>query len=356
MADDEKILAIMRATGPVLPVDIAKGLKTNILLASAYLSELVARKKIKITKVKIGGSPLYYMSGQEAKLEHFADNLNEKELRAYEVLKEKKVLRDEQLTPLMRVALRQINDFAAPLNVTFEGKQELFWKWYMLNDEEVTPIIRKELGIEEKKEEVVPTVSEAIEKVKEAVKEEIASKRRGRPRKEVERLETRQERLKKTETIEEPKIESKPKIEKSRIETKELKPKIETKVEELKREKPETKSKLVQETENGFITAVQNFFKQKEITILSEEVVKKNAEMSYVVKIPSPVGELQYLCKVTNKKKSTDKDISSALVEGQLKRVPVVYLHSGSLSPKAQQMIKTEPFKTMTFFKLSYGR
>ena len=344
MADDEKILSIVRLNGPVLPVDIAKGLKTNILIASAYLSELVARKKIKISSVKVGGSPVYYVPGQEAKLDKFAENLNEKELRAYEVLKEKKMLRDEQLTPLMRVALRQISDFAVPLNVTFEGKQELFWKWYLVKDEEITPLIQKELGGVEKKEET--KISEAVEEV---VKEEpvLQTKRRGRPKKDVLQADLKpKQEIKQEQKIEKPKIETKQEPLKQNIEVKIEKPIIEQKIQE--------KSKITAQVaiENGFIASVHNFFKQKEIRILSEEIIKKSTEVNYLVKIPSPVGELHYLCKAKDKKKSTDKDVSSALVEGQLKRVPVVYLYSGSLNAKAQQMVKTEPFKTMTLFKI----
>lgn len=363
MADDEKILSIVRLNGPVLPVDIAKGLKTNILIASAYLSELVARKKIKISSVKVGGSPVYYVPGQEAKLDKFAENLNEKELRAYEVLKEKKMLRDEQLTPLMRVALRQISDFAVPLNVTFEGKQELFWKWYLVKDEEITPLIQKELGGVEKKEET--KISEAVEEV---VKEEpvLQTKRRGRPKKDV--LQAEADLKPKQEIKQEQKIlktEIKENLEKTKVETKlkteikeeQLKQNIETKIPKTEKEEQKNQEKLklaAQEPiiENGFIASVQNFFKQKEIRILSEEIIKKSTEVNYLVKIPSPVGELHYLCKAKDKKKSTDKDVSSALVEGQLKRVPVVYLYSGSLNAKAQQMVKTEPFKTMTLFKI----
>ena len=338
MTDDEKVLSIVRLNGPVLPVDIAKGLKTNILIASAYLSELVARKKVKISSVKVGGSPLYYMPGQEAKLDKFVENLNEKELRAYEVLKEKKMLRDEQLTPLMRVALRQISDFALPLTVTFDGKQELFWKWHLIKDDEITPLIHKELDIVERKEE---KIAEKVEEVKEVVKEEavLQTKRRGRPKKEVLPVDLK------------PKQEIKQ--EQKLTKQEQLKPKIEAKIPKM--EELQEKSKIAAQEpviEKDFIASVQTFFKQKEIRVLSEEIIKKNEEVNYIVGIPSPVGELQYLCKVNDKKKSTDKDVSSALVEGQLKRVPVVYLHSGSLSPKAQQMIKTEPFKTMTCFKI----
>src|SRR3989344_2642153 len=170
MAVDEDILSLMRMRGPLLPADVAKHVKTNILIGSAYLSELASRKKIKISSLKVGGSPLYFLQGQEDKLEEFASNLNEKELRAFEILKEQKVLRDTHLTPLMRVALQNIKDFAVPLTVTFDNKKENFWKWHLTSESEFETVVRKELGMEEKPvEPVLP---------KEAPQEVVAKKER----------------------------------------------------------------------------------------------------------------------------------------------------------------------------------
>ena len=46
----EKILLFISKNGPILPVKIAKELSTNILMASAHLSELTAHKKLKISR------------------------------------------------------------------------------------------------------------------------------------------------------------------------------------------------------------------------------------------------------------------------------------------------------------------
>src|SRR3989344_1506044 len=149
MTVEDDILALMQLKGPVLPADVAKQIKTNILLASAYLSEIASRKKLKISSLKVGGSPVYFLQGQEEKLEKFASNLNEKDLRAYDMLKQKRVLRDSHMTPLMRVALRSIKDFAVPINVTFGNSQELFWKWHSTPDDEVKILIHQEIdGVE----------------------------------------------------------------------------------------------------------------------------------------------------------------------------------------------------------------
>jgi len=114
----EKAVEIVRNRGPLLPVHITKELGINIMFASALLSELVDNGTLKISNTKIGGSPVYYVSGQEGKLQSLRDKLNDKQQKAFDMLKQLKVLRDVELEPIIRVALRDIKDFAHPLKVT----------------------------------------------------------------------------------------------------------------------------------------------------------------------------------------------------------------------------------------------
>ena len=129
--------------GPVIPSQISKEINSDILMASAHLSELSSEGRVKVSNLKIGGTPLYFLKGQESQLERFSDNLHEKERKAYELLKEKKVLRDNKLEPVIRVALRGIKDFAIPLQVTFQNNKEIFWRWHSSNKEEATALVGK---------------------------------------------------------------------------------------------------------------------------------------------------------------------------------------------------------------------
>ena len=61
----EKIINIIQEKGPRLPMQIAGELKINSLFISAFLSELSNQKRIKISHLKVGGSPLYFLAGQE---------------------------------------------------------------------------------------------------------------------------------------------------------------------------------------------------------------------------------------------------------------------------------------------------
>ena len=145
MDTNEKILTIIKEKGPILPVKVSKEINDNILMTSARLSELLTAKQIKISNLKVGGSPLYYFSGQENKLQNFVDNLNGTEKKAYELLGQNKILRDFGQEPAIRVALRQIKDFAVPLQVNYENKIEIFWKWYLTDNKEAEILIKNKL-------------------------------------------------------------------------------------------------------------------------------------------------------------------------------------------------------------------
>lgn len=92
--------------------------------------------------MKVGNSPIYFIPGQETKLESLAEkHLKSKEKDAFVLLKEKRFLKDKKQEPAIRVALRSIRDFAIPE----EKNNELYWK-YFLSKEEIP-----EEKIEEKK-------------------------------------------------------------------------------------------------------------------------------------------------------------------------------------------------------------
>ncbi len=122
----ERIISLIRLKGPSLPVHVAKETGLSILFASAFLSELLYEKKISISNIKVGNSPLYFISGQEPQLERFAQYLKSKEKDAFFLIKERKFLKDEEEEPAIRVALRGIKDFAIP----FKRGEEIYWRYF----------------------------------------------------------------------------------------------------------------------------------------------------------------------------------------------------------------------------------
>ncbi|MFB6246651.1 MAG: hypothetical protein ABEI74_03615 [Candidatus Pacearchaeota archaeon] len=128
----EKILSYIREKGPLLPVQIAREIGISSLFISAYLSELISAKKLEVSKMKVGNSPLYYIPGQENSLENFSTHLKPQEKEAIEQLKEKQVLKDSDLEPATRVALQSVQDFAIP----FEHSGEKYWRYMTISEED----------------------------------------------------------------------------------------------------------------------------------------------------------------------------------------------------------------------------
>lgn len=146
MKVDDKILNFLKFSGPSLAMRIAKNIEQDSIIASAYLSELVEQRKIKISNLKIGTSPLYYLPGQEDQLIKFTSEINPKDLDVLERLKKEKVIREDGQELLTKVALRNLKDFAIPLQVNINGNREIFWKFYLAGDEEVNQSISEIMG------------------------------------------------------------------------------------------------------------------------------------------------------------------------------------------------------------------
>ncbi|MEM3154923.1 MAG: hypothetical protein QW165_05185 [Candidatus Woesearchaeota archaeon] len=276
----DKILS-MAQTAPLLPSNVAKALNTNSIMAGAMLSEMCAKGMLKTSTLKVGGSPLYYVPGKETQLLQHINSLNEKDRRTVQKLQEEKIIRESEADPLTRVSLQTIKDFAKPLIVQYDGKQETFWKWFEISDKEAEEHIRQ-------------------------------------------RLESQKST---TETQKVP------------IETQAKTP--ETPKTEFKKQKPiqETLAPKPALPTGDFWDKLQLFFQQSNITLHEKTVVKKKTEFDLIVELPSPVGILSYYCKARSKKKITDGDISAAYVQGQIKKLPVIFLTDGELTKQAQAVL-----------------
>lgn len=151
----EKIINFLNQNGPSLPIHIAKAAQLDGIFAAAFVSELLAEKKVKMTFMRVGTSPVYYIPGQDQQLENFAQYLKSKEKEAYLILKENKFLKDSEQEPAIRVALNAIKDFAVP----FTKNNEKYWRYFIANEAEFY------LPIEEPKEKVsVQVKDEPLEK------------------------------------------------------------------------------------------------------------------------------------------------------------------------------------------------
>lgn len=292
----ESMISFFKAHGPSLPVHVAKATDLSILFASAFMSELIAEKKLKVSSMKIGSSPLYLIPGQESMLEKFSEYLKGKEKEAFNVLREKKFMRDSETEPPIRVALRELKDFAIPFKV--EG--EIYWK-YLTADEndfiaskfiEDKPKFFHKIQVVEKKPDVFEeTVEEGIPKAIVEIDNEIQEK-----------------------VIEEKIVEEKP----AKTRTKKISP----------------KKKKTKENEK-FLDLVKEFLAKSSVEIISIEGLKKD-ELILKVKVH---GEEQILA-AYNKRKISEKDIIKASKTASEFNLRYSVLSMGELPRKISELIE----------------
>jgi hypothetical protein len=278
----EKIISILRLSGPSLPVHIAKGTGLSILFASAFLSELFYEKKILISNIKVGNSPLYFLSGQEPQLERFSSHLKSKEKEAFLLLKENGFLKDSEQEPAIRVALREIKDFA----IAFRKNDEVYWRYFTVPEEEF-----------DKKEEPVIEIKEELEIVPE--KEFVVEKEEEQEEQEEEELE-----------ISEPE-------------------------ETMKKEKKKVaKKKMSQKSDEKFFNKIKEFLSGGNIEIVDIQSFNKS---DLVLKIKE--GGEEKLLIAYNKKKITVADLLKAHKKSAEANIQYVVLSLGELSKNLKSII-----------------
>jgi hypothetical protein len=163
-----RILTFIGKSGPIVSNTIAKSLNLNSFLTAALLSELFNSGIVKASTIRVGGSALYYLAGQEEQLERFTNFLGHKEKEAYDLLKKQGVLQDKLLDPAIRVAIRGVKDFAVPLSVKKGDEEILFWKFRFFAD--ANNRINELLKSQEKHEDIPePPVAEPIKEKKKKI-------------------------------------------------------------------------------------------------------------------------------------------------------------------------------------------
>jgi hypothetical protein len=288
----EKIINLLKEKGPSLPMSISKGLEIDSLFISAFLSELANQKRVKVTNLKVGGSPLYYLGGQEELLEPYYKYFHPKEAEAFLLLKQSKVLKDEDQDPAIRVALRSIKDFA----VGFKKEGEIYWRYILVSEETVRSIFQE------------PKKSSKKQAIK---KEEL------------------KEDLEETKEREKPKEEETQKKEEKSIK---IIPKKQEKIfhnplaqEPIKQEKPKSK----------FVEEVINFLSEKYQII--EEKEYKAKEYNCLLEVKSDLGPIKFLTLVKDKKSVSETDLKKILAIAQSIPLPALFVYTGKLSKKAQE-------------------
>lgn len=287
----EKIVNVIRKEGPRLPVQIARELGMNSLFISAFLSELVNSKRIKVSHLKVGGSPLYFLEGQEEQLEPYHKYLHPRESDAFLLLKKENVLRDSEQEPSIRVALRSIRDFA----VGFKKDDEIYWKYFSISEEEVRDIL-------EPKRRIIEPEIEIEEEDDLEIGEKVKVRIKGREVKKDFKKKTKENEFKN--------------------------PLIIKKEEKIKKEKEKSE----------FILKVVEFIENKGLKIIEEKDFKAK-EYNCLVRIDSDLGMIDFLVQAKDKKTISEGDLRKLLSNSQEIPLPALMLYSGDISKKGIEFV-----------------
>ncbi len=296
----DKILEVMRRRGPSLPVHVASEIKLSMLFASAFLADLLSNKEIKISHMRVGNTPIYFIAGQEPQLENYSQYLKSREKDAFISLKEKKFLEDEKQEPAIRVALRAIKDFAVP----FQKNNKLIWRYFTTPESDYLKDSSKEEPIQEIKKE------QAMEEPQ------------------MQEIPKRQEISKEEQKL-------------SEISKEELK-------ESIEKEKPLDIFNKSSEEET-FIEKVLKYLKsQDKIKVLEETEIKKK-EFLGIGRIESNIGEIEIVLIAKDKKKINEKDLEKLREKVQETNKIILFFTNGEIDKKAIEFYRQ--LKGLIFIK-----
>ncbi len=296
-----RIADYVKNNGPLVAHAISKTLNLNSFLASALLSELLREKVILSSNLKVGGSPLYFVRGQEEKLEGYTKFLDFKEREAHTILKEKGVAEDKKCEPAIRVAFRNMKDFAMPMTIVQSGEEKLFWRFHLLQPEEAGKKI-KSLLTEEAPSQTPAVKSSALESPK-------------IPEKEL-KAETEKEVL------------EKPSEELSKEDEEERVPDLEKTLKKPRKKSPAPSS---------FNNEVKSWMEENKVA-LKREVDAGGKDFKAIVEVESGIGKLDFFLFGKNKKSINEGDVALIYQEGADLKLPVLFLTKGKLSKKGEEV------------------
>ncbi|MFP4117816.1 MAG: hypothetical protein ACLFTR_02735 [Candidatus Woesearchaeota archaeon] len=333
MSLQDTVFEIVKDKGPVLPAEIVSEVsrRTNqqrdMFFIGAILSELISAGNVKMTYAKIGGSRLYYTKGQEERLEKLYDYLNDKEKRAYELLKEKKILRSSEQEPVIRVALSQLKDFSKPIEVKLD-ETETFWRWHLF-------------PVDDAKKMIEEMVSNEINAMKEK-----GNQKNGAPH--MEAVNQKDEGDEKRVHPQEKEVHDDG-LEKNKDEKPEdtlvTKKNQETFITQKEQEKKEKQSRLYDKDtgdDDQFMQNVKGFLESRSVKIISSGLVRKNSECEFEVETDSSLGKIRMYAFAKSKKKLNENDLGYAYVRAKNRNLELCFISPGELTKKAKDMLNDE--------------
>ncbi|USN45773.1 MAG: hypothetical protein H6502_01420 [Candidatus Woesearchaeota archaeon] len=357
MVTQDDVLRVISQRGPIIPNEVRKalGVQDNFLVG-ALLSELKSFGKIHMTAMRMGGSPIYYLLGQEPKLVNFIGYLNEKDRRTAEALQKHQVVQDKGQSPLIRVSLRTIKDFSSSFSIKENGEDVLFWRWYLLDEEQAKQKAYYILHPEKK-----PVALDPVQKTASQVNESAQHSPPIMPAKEVAPAPQAQPIVNQesTKTVA-PSVEQKPLPVPPAPQKKEVQqtvlsqklsiqedPRPQISVTPLEKPTAVVSEQTISSNEgvyaeldsSSFLSSLKRFFTAKKIAVLLAKQLRKNADYEFIIAVPSPVGSVRFACKAKNKKKLSENDVVAIYFGLQQYRLPTMLISTGDVAKKAQDRL-----------------
>ena len=354
------IVSIMKTRGPSLPIQIAKDTKQTSIFASAFLSELLGEKRIKLSNLRVGGTPLYLLEGQEPMLENFKQFLHPKEQEALRLLKDQKVLKDSEQDPAIRVAIRSIKDFA----FSFKKDDQIYWRYLTVTESEVKQLLEPDTNKQEN-----PKIEQPKIIINETIKPDPVDQTKiiEQPEIQITRKETFEKQLvvmDKTESkkqeiiqpiVEEIKEPVKPKTKKIMpITIAPIKEKSDTLINSFDNPlaiKPEPPKPEKIKPKSEFVNQVLEFLENNKFRLVTEKDYKAK-EYNCIVEIDTDLGPIHFLTLAKDKKSVSDIDLEVLLRQAQSIPLPALFLAPGELNKKAKEY-QEKYFSIIKFKKIA---
>lgn len=344
----DEVLSVLKRQGPLVPNDIKRVIKGDTLIFGAILSELSSRGLIRITNVKKGGSPFYYVPGQEKQLEKLVEYLNPKDQKTLRMLKEKKVLQDTTLELFERVSLRQIKDFALPFKLETTKGTLLFWRYYLVSDQEAMAQLNGNLS-----QQTSPQPTQQAQQQPQATSQQERAPQFTSTQRHVAEEQPQaasQSVSQQHPTPQTPKQHTSPQKEEPMQPAQKKMPEEALQNKGKQNEKNEKTTDDKQQSlainpaleKTPFYEKVVNYFSDSDISILHEAQLSKDREYDFVVQVPSGIGRIKMLCRARNKKRLNEGDVAPALLKAKTKDLPCLFLTSGDFTKKSKELIAKE--------------
>ncbi len=354
MSLQDTVFDIVKEKGPVLPAQIVSevgsrtGKQTDMFFIGAILSELMSAGQVKMSHAKLGGSRMYYCPGQESKLESLYEHLNDKEQKAFDLLKEKKILRNSEQEPVIRVALSQLKDFAKPIEVKLQ-QNETFWRWHSLPLDDAKKMIRDMVRTE------VPGSKKQDDKAMPAMEGKPVQVQPTPERKENQDTSSSVSQGMKSngESSEKQSLglqsqahDSQESFIASSLRNSNIGNERKDETSSSRSSSPvkrkETQADLTSVQDDDFMNSVKRFLSKKGVSVKSGNLLKKNSECEFEIEVDSSVGKLNMYAYGKAKKKLNENDLSYAYLRAKNRNLELCFVSTGELTKKASDLMSDE--------------